>query len=198
MREFTLKKLMNVSMIRTPVTGPAPANTLAYISGKFWGEQLAGTRGEWDRVALTVNSDFRIDGYTQANHEWHEANAIVSATAMPRWLETSVDMHFGLSIDNLSYVWNRDGTLSFVVEMGIFGDPDTWFTAESAAIGGSISAWILLYEPQTEMPPTGWQRPQMLRASINEALVPHLARPSSKSQMKQSLGSDPCGPSHDD
>jgi hypothetical protein len=170
MRIIDVLKPMKVAMIRTPVVGPAPANTLAYISGLARGDNVPGVSGRWDRVALRIRTSFRIDGYTQANHAWHEANTLVSATAMLRWLETSVDMTFGFGIDRVSHFIDDDGTLGFMFEQSLLGAPDTLFSRESIALNYALSAWILLFEPVTQMPPAGLQRPQSLAMAMAPSL----------------------------
>jgi hypothetical protein len=150
-------------MIRTPASGPEPANTLAYIAGKARGNDQSGILGRWDRVALKFRTEFKIDGFVQAQLEWYKANTLVSATAMLRFLNTTTDLQFGFAIDRVEHFIDPDGTLGFVCEQACFADDDAWFGGgEEIVFNYALSAWILLYEPRTERPPPGRQRPSSL------------------------------------
>jgi len=154
---------MKTAMIRTPASGPEPANTLAYIAGKARGDAHPWVFGHWNRVAMKFRTEFKIDGFVQAQHEWYQASTLVSATAMLRFLNTTTDLQFGFAVDRVEHFIDPDGTLGFVCEQAAFADDDAWFGGgEEIVFNYALSAWILLYEPRAERPPSGRQRPSSL------------------------------------
>jgi hypothetical protein len=149
---------MRTRMIRTPATGPEPANKLAYIAGGASGYAKPIKWGRWDRVAFKFNTEFKIDGFAQSQLEWYEQNTLVSATAMLRFLNTTTDLQFGFAVDRVTHFIAPDGTLGFICEEATFADNDAIFGGgEEIAWTYALSAWVLLFEPRIERPAPGKQ-----------------------------------------
>jgi hypothetical protein len=152
-------KPMKTRMIRTPVTGPDPANTLVHLEGRAPGLDGGGIRGKWDRQELAFLSEFRIDGYQQADHEWYLENTLVSATAMLRMLNTETDLVFAFAVDRIEPSLALDGTLGFTIAYSQYIDDDAVFppTGMVTQLGATVSAYVLCFEPRAERPPHGRQ-----------------------------------------
>lgn len=151
---------MKTRMIRTPVTGPDPANTLVHLEGKARGFDQMGTFGRMHREDIHFRTEFRIDGYQQARHDWYLDNTLVSATAMLRMLNTETDHIFTFAVDAIAPVLEPDGTLAFVVSLAQLIDDEAIFPSTNvmAQMGVTVSAYVLCYEPRAERPKSGWQR----------------------------------------
>lgn len=151
---------MRTRMIRTPVTGPDPANTLVHLEGKARGFDQMGTFGRMHREDIHFRTELQIDGYEQARHDWYLDNTLVSATAMLRMLNTETDHIFTFAVDAVAPVLELDGTLAFVVSLAQLIDDEAIFpsTGVMAQMGVTISAYVLCTEPRAERPPSGRQR----------------------------------------
>ena len=151
---------MKTRMIRTPVTGPDPANTLVHLEGKARAfEEHGASYGDWHHDDVEFRTEFRIDGYQQSIHDWYEENTHVSATAMLRMLNTETDLIFAFAVDALEPFLDLDGTLGFTASFRQFIDDDAWFPDSGlmTQMGVTISAYVLCFEPRPERPPSGRQ-----------------------------------------
>ena len=157
--------VMQTSMIRTPVAGPAPANTLVYLSGIADGLRGSAPLGTWTRMDVKFRTQFRLDGYQQKHHERHEQNTIVSATAMLRLLNTTTDLSFTFAADAIEPFLDPDGTLGFTIAYAHYVDDEAVFgPSVSSVFSAAVSAYVLCYEPETEPPPAGWQTGRWVQA----------------------------------
>lgn len=148
-------------MIRTPVTGPEPCNTLVFLRCLVgWGERHLGFNN-LVRDVIPVQTDFRIDGYQQAQYDWYLDNTQVSATCSLKVLETTTDLSFLFAVDRVEPVLSQlDGRLGFNVHLAAWGDDDALF-AGSPEMGMTVTltAYVLCFEPRAEAPPpSGSQR----------------------------------------
>lgn len=174
---------MKTRMIRTPVTGPDPANTLVHLEGKARAfDEHGASYGEWRHDDVEFRTEFRIDGYQQQIHDWYEENTQVSATAMLRMLNTETDLIFTFAVDALQPFLDLDGTLGFTINFREYIDDDAWFPESGlmTQMGVSVSAYVLCYEPRPERPPSGGQRTVWDRRDQIErdVVLPKAARPS--------------------
>jgi hypothetical protein len=150
--------VMQTSMVRTPVAGPEPANTLVYLSGIAPGLRGPAPLGTWTRMDVRFRTQFRLDGYEQKHHERHQQNTIVSATAMLRLLNTTTDLSFTFAADAIEPFLDLDGTLGFTIAYAHHVDDEAVFgPSVTSVFSAAVSAYVLCYEPRTDPPPAGWQ-----------------------------------------
>ena len=145
-------------MLRTAVVGPDPLNTLVYLECDVPGAVGGGQYGTWIDVNDQFQTEFRLDGFQQQNHDWYVANTLVSAAPMLRWFTTTTDFRFSGGLNELTpSISQLDGTLGFSAMWSIYVDDEAWFPESGNSIEMSyrISAYVLCYEPRTEPPPGG-------------------------------------------
>jgi hypothetical protein len=150
-------------MIRTPVAGPQPANTLAFIQCRASGADIATSSDDLTQFTVEFKSEFRIDGYLQAKHDWYLANTFISATGMLRVLSTTTDFEFVIALDSVDPFIDQDGVVGFNCGFGLQLD-GLGFFEKSAGIDMTcnVCAYILLYEPVVERPPSGKKQSQWM------------------------------------
>jgi hypothetical protein len=151
-----VKTPVRTDIIRTPVAGPKPCNTLAFIRCNGVGGVIETPIGDFIRYKVRFPTMFRIDGFTQANHEWYRRNTLVSATAFIRILNITTDIEFGFAIDSIVSDINADGRLVFELQLAQQLDGPGLFEKEAdSAFTYTVSAYVLLFEPRVEPPPPG-------------------------------------------
>ncbi|HEX2853748.1 MAG TPA: hypothetical protein VHO24_10960 [Opitutaceae bacterium] len=150
-------------IIRTPVAGPQPANTLAFIQCRASGADIATSSDDLTQFTVEFKSKFQIDGYLQAKHDWYLANTFISATGMLRVLSTTTDFEFVIALDSVDPFIDLDGMVGFTCGFGLQLD-GLGFFEKSAALDMTcnVCAYILLYEPVAERPPSGKKLSQWL------------------------------------
>lgn len=147
-------------IIRTPATGPEPANTLVFLAFSVpWVPNELQPGNTW-RGPFEFLSEFRLDGYRQADYDWHVANTLVSATVQLEHVMASTDLNFMLAADYVEpRLMQADGTLGFSVGIAGMSDDDAIFTEGFVGLSIAVSAWALCYEPRAAAPPpSGGQR----------------------------------------
>lgn len=151
---------VKTQIIRTHAAGPEPANTLVYLRCRIGGVDVRAGNGQSARVEVEFPTEFRIDGYQQSRHDWFEQNTLVSATAALRFLNTTTDLIFTLAIDRIEPFLKPDGVLGFVCTIASIIDDEAIIFGPNyeVVMSGDVSAYVLCYEPQTELPPSGAQR----------------------------------------
>ena len=137
-----------------PAQGPAPNNTLVYLecdlNAASFGNPPLGKLLQW---GIRFKTAFEISGYQQNMHSWYLETMHVSATAMLRVVKGSADNQFTFAVDQIDHFLDDDGHLGFRVCYGIQK------SSAPTLLTGLCSAWVLLYEPKPQLPPTGNERP---------------------------------------
>jgi hypothetical protein len=170
-------KPARTEIIRTPASGPDPANTLAFVRCTGSGGDVGISTSELARFEVEFKSKFKIDGFLQAKYDWYLQNTMVSATGVIRLMNTTTDLEFLFALDSCTPFIDLDGTLGFkcVVAMQIDGLGLFEKTAE-IDFSYNVSAYVLLFEPRAELPPSGLQRQRWLfnptMADINAGTSP--------------------------
>ncbi len=184
------KEVIKASYIRTPAAGPEPANTLVYLRCPVAGVDVFGTSPEYRAFDIHFKTDFRIDGYLQAQHEWYEASTQVSATAMFRKLNTTTDLEIQLSVESVEPFLDTDGSIGFVVRQSSAVDDEAiLFGGGEVVVEATVSAYILCYEPRPELPPSGTQKTKWYRErlAVGERILPRIKKAMSPSRKKSGL-----------
>lgn len=166
MADFTSTTPAKTTIVRSPASGPDPANTLAYITCQVPGVDI-GLTGGWVTWTHRFRTEFKIDGFQQQNHDWYVANTIVSATAMLRFLNTTTDLIFAFGVDTIEPALAQDGTLEFELGQSNYIDDEAiLFGGGEAVFEARVSAYILCFEPRTEPPRAGRQFGQWAKERI--------------------------------
>lgn len=162
-------------IIRTPATGPEPANTLVYIDCEVAGVEVHQQFGQWFSIHDVFRTEFKVDGFQQKDFEWYASNTLVSATGMLRLFTTTTDLRFAGGFDELTPILEQDGTLSFDALISSYADDEAWFpsSGDSMAMSFRISAYVLCYEPRAEPPPGGRQHSVWGRITDEPYAFPH-------------------------
>jgi hypothetical protein len=143
-------------IIRTSADGPKPANTLAFLECRASGADIAIDRTDLVRWQTQFKSQFRIDGYLQAKHDWYLANTFVSATGMLRLASTTTDFEFVIALDSIDPFIDLDGVLGFNCQFALQIDGlDLFETSAGLDAVWNVCAYVLLFEPQPDLPPSG-------------------------------------------
>lgn len=154
---YTAQTLARTEFIRTPVEGPKPYNTLAFVRCKGWWQGF-DSFGFTDLVRFNnrFTTTFRIDGFTQTNRLWYQENTHVSATAFIQVLNLTSDMSFVFGIDIVQPFIDDDGKLGFECQLAMQVDSPGFFEREvDLTFSYTVSAYVLLYEPRLEPLPPG-------------------------------------------
>lgn len=147
-------------IIRSPAAGPEPCNTLVFLRCLVPGLDVPISNDEHVRSTLHFQTEFRLDGYLQAQYQWYTENTLVSATASLRFINTTTDLSFRMAVDFVSpELQQLDGSLAFHVGLGAWMQDDAWFGGgEELVLTASLTAYVLCFEPRAERPPSGAQR----------------------------------------
>jgi hypothetical protein len=155
-------------MIRTPATGPAPANTLAFLRCRGSGADIQIGVEQIVKFEVEFKSKFKIDGYQQQKHDWYLQNTKISATGVVRLLNTITDLEFLFAMDTVDPFIDLDGVIGFNCQVGLQIDGVGFFVREPVIdFSFNVSAYVLLYEPRVDLPPSGSTR-QPWRYDPNE------------------------------
>lgn len=160
MDSVTLPGPVATEVIRTPVSGPEPLNVLAFVRCSGGGADIAATRVD-TLFAYRVHflSKFLIDGFAQANIDWYRANTFVSATAFVQMYNATDDTSFVFAIDAINPFIDLTGALGFEVDLAqLFGGAGLFSGTPEISFTTDVSAYVLLFEPQKQMPRFGGVR----------------------------------------
>ncbi len=155
------------SIIKMPVDGPAPNNTLVFI--RAWlpasgsdGEIAPGGitsffSGEDDtgisRKRLTFPSLYAIDQFAHANYDSYKANTQISIAAYLAAVDMDDEDTFTAAVDEVTAEIDRDGKVQITA---LVAEGEGGSTELTMAI--FFSAYILTYEPRPEVPPATHSR----------------------------------------
>jgi hypothetical protein len=127
-------------VIRIPVAGPKPNNTLVFVRG-FIPQPDFTYDTELVRAWLSFDTLFRIDGFLQSKVDEYLANTQISITAYIENLACVNDDTFVCAVDEVEGYITADGALK---GRALIAEMDT----EELTMGFYFSAWVLTYEPR--------------------------------------------------
>ena len=150
----TLPGAVATEVIRTPVSGPEPLNVLAFVRCSGAGADIAANRvNTLFTYRVHFLSQFLIDGFTQANVDWYRANTFVSATAFVQMYNATVDTNFVFAVDAINPFIDLTGALGFEIDLGqLSGQAGVFGATPEVSFTTHVSAYVLLFEPQTQVP----------------------------------------------
>ena len=154
------RRTVETRMIRTPVTGPEPCNTLVFLRCLVPGVDVTTGNSDVVRGTVPLQTTFRLDGYLQSQYRWYRDNTLVSASCSLKLLNTVTDLSFLFAVDRVEPVLSEaDGGLGFDVDLASWAEDDALFSSgEKLAMTVCLTAYVLCYEPRAERPPSGSQR----------------------------------------
>lgn len=132
------------SVVRVPVAGPSPNNTLAFVCGSM--EPWFDNDDQTARHTLTFETPFRIDGFTQARARFYLDTTHISVSGYLRTIASDGVQPFLTALDAIEGFITDDGRLTVSAALAEQDD-----VAEKFRVVFVYSAWILTCEPH---PPT--------------------------------------------
>ena len=166
--------------IRSPAAGPAPANTLAYLECRVAGVEARGAPGQSARCEVEFKTEFQISGFQQQDLDWHRSITLVSATGMFRWLSASTDIIFTFATDRIEPFIAPDGHIGFVCEQDMNIDDEAILgglgPSDEVKMSVSVAAYVLCFEPRSDLPPIGrhrgwWADLEAYQASVGNRIA---------------------------
>lgn len=160
MQTFNVPTPVETEVIRTSASGPEPFNTLAFMRCAGAGVEIDTDRADTlFTYRVHFLSKFQIDGFTQANIDWYRANTLVSATAVVNLYNATNDTNFACAVDAVAPFIDLTGALGFDVDLAhLVGALGVFEHELDIAFDFKVSAYVLLFEPVTEMPRFGGVR----------------------------------------
>lgn len=160
MKTFDVPAPVETAVIRTPAAGPEPLNTLAFVRCAGAGVEIDTDRSdELFTYRVHFLSKFQIAGFTQTNIDWYRANTLVSATAVVNLYNATNDTNFACAVDAVAPFIDLTGALGFDVDLAHLVGPLGVLEHElDVSFDFKVSAYVLLFEPITEMPRFGGVR----------------------------------------
>lgn len=123
-------------VVRIPVAGPAPFNTLVVVRG--W---VAGAGGPADDVLrgvrFKIETDFVLARFDQRKPHRYQH----STTAVLQLIQADGDTSFVAAINKVGGCFDKRGT--WVIMVDVAGQ----FDGVNASTGGYYSSWVLCHEP---------------------------------------------------
>jgi hypothetical protein len=141
------------SVIRIPVAGPKPNNTLAFVRGAFVFPEWHGEDTEIVRRHVNFETPFRIDGFLQSNGDFYKVNTKISIAAYIVNLAATDDGDFVCAVDEIEGSLTDDGRLQVKAWIAESDEVDVELTFQF-----NYSAWVLTYEPRAAEFPVPHER----------------------------------------
>lgn len=125
-------------VVRIPVAGPAPFNTLVVVRTRFSViGQFGYADGEISRYTVRVGTGFRLIGHDPRVKPAFDH----STTAALQMIQSSDDTEFLVAVDTVTGEFADDGTWLLTVQIA------DAFNNVLAACNAYASSWVLCYEP---------------------------------------------------
>jgi hypothetical protein len=189
MADIDFEHPLKTKFLRVPASGPKPCNTFAFLrcSGGGAGVALRTDKPHLQTYSTHFKSEFKIDGYTQGQSNFYHENTFISATVFVRQFQLELDdASFIMAVNSVTpWLDDSDGSIGFDCELASFVDD----TNTSVVFAFEISAYVLLYEPRVEMPPSGNSSGQW-RIPSKSSFQPH-GRISQRDQIWNQPGPGP-------
>jgi hypothetical protein len=136
---------VTLSVVRVPVAGPAPNNTLVFVRGRLsGGAEASGPSGSIVRTNGYGLSAYQIDGFEQARAADYLANTRWSIAGFLVFISSEDDQSFTSAIDSIQGHLSSDGV--FYVTFDIASQ----ISGNELDFDISFCAYILVQEPQPD------------------------------------------------
>jgi hypothetical protein len=142
------------SVVRIPVAGPAPNNTLVYVRAQFPPSSTPITTSTFEPLQLFTVTLYQIAGFDQSRAHEYVKNTQISVTGWLNLGRTVGDQEIGFAIDR---VW---GSLTDDGHVAITADTAAQASDYATVHDFWLSAYILTQEPEQDFsrPPIDWTR----------------------------------------
>ena len=131
------------SVVRIPVSGPAPNNTLVYVRAQFPPHSTPADGG-FTPYTVTTDTLYQIAGFDQSRAHEYATNTRISVAGWLNLAHSVGDQQVGFALDEVSGFITADGHIAFSAVVALQGD---WFEIRCDFW---ISAYILTQEPQPD------------------------------------------------
>ena len=157
------------SVVRIPVAGPAPNNTLVYVRAQF-PSTTRGITGRIIREQLFTVTLYQIVGFDQSRAHEYMNNTRISVTGWLNLARTVGPQEFLFAIDEIWGGLTPDGHVS--ITANIASQATDFYTVHDYW----LSAYILTQEPEHDFsrPPIDWSA--MKTQSLIDRSVSHKKR----------------------
>lgn len=133
------------SVVRIPVAGPSPNNTLVFVRGRLTGgPTTSGDSGDILRSTWFGVTAYRIDGFDQSRAADYLANTRFSVTAFLSFVYSHDDQAFTVAIDEIEGHLDNEGTFY------VTGNLASAIDGDELDFNVSYCAYILVQEPQPD------------------------------------------------
>ncbi|MDT5312397.1 MAG: hypothetical protein QOE74_1417 [Mycobacterium sp.] len=139
------------SVVRIPVAGPAPNNTLVYIRAQFPSNARPIT-GSIDRYTLFTVTPYQIAGFDQARYHEYVEHTRVSVSGWLNYVNSIGPQKVTFAVDELWGGVTEDGHIA--IKGHVAGSADEFKTINDFW----LSAYVLTQEPEQDFsrPPVDW------------------------------------------
>jgi hypothetical protein len=139
------------SVVRIPVAGPAPNNTLVYVRAQFPSNARPVTEN-FDRYPQFTVTLYQIAGFDQSRYHDYVQNTKISVSGWLNYVNSIGEQKFGFAVDELWGSVTDDGHIAISGNLAQQGNDfatvhDFW-----------LSAYVLTQEPEQDFtrPPIDW------------------------------------------
>jgi hypothetical protein len=136
---------VTLSVVRVPVAGPSPNNTLVFVRGRLsGGTTTSGPGGSLLQSNGYGLSAYQIDGFEQARASDYLANTRWSVVGFLDFISSEDDQSFTSAIDSIQGHLSSDGAFYVTFDLA------SQISGDELDFGFSFCAYILVQEPQPD------------------------------------------------
>jgi hypothetical protein len=136
---------VTLSVVRVPVAGPSPNNTLVFVRGRLSGGTTAsGPGGSLLQSSGYGLSAYQIDGFEQARAPDYLANTRWSVVGFLDFISSEDDQSFTAAIDSIQGHLSSDGAFYVTFDLA------SQISGDELDFGFTFCAYILVQEPQPD------------------------------------------------
>jgi hypothetical protein len=132
------------SVVRIPVAGPSPNNTLVFVRGTFAGSTKQQANHRIYREKTLGVTAYQIDGFQQSRANDYIANTRWSVTGSIAYLSSDNDQDFVAAVDAIEGHLDSNGTFYVTADVATMIDDNI------LGLSFSLSCYILTQEPQPD------------------------------------------------
>jgi hypothetical protein len=132
------------SVVRIPVAGPSPNNTLVFVRGTFGSSLSQQANHRIYREKSFGVTAYQIDGFQQSKANDYIANTRWSVTGFIAYISSENDQDFVAAVDSIEGHLQSDGTFYVIADIARMIDDNV------LGLSFSLSCYILTQEPQPD------------------------------------------------
>lgn len=141
------------NVVRVPVAGPEPFNTLVVVRENRSGPGVGHVTHSDDvvREPIIFETDFTLIGYDP----WRDPTPpfVHSTTVVMDHIQLGDDTNFLAALDGVRAGFNASGKWTIEAETAVFNEPGGFFSRPNfLVLSAWASSWVLCHEPRPEKP----------------------------------------------